>query len=109
VQRVDDILSESLELNALKYVDRPINNALIDIIKQEGNDLIASLIQRGALLQGSQLKYDPAKNSSAELASGHITFTRIYMVPVPGERITLESYLDVNLYSFVNQQAATAS
>lgn len=97
IQRTDDIVSESVELAALKYIDRPINQAFIDLVREEGNSFIASLVQRGALLPGSKLVYNPADNEPADLAAGHITFERVYMVPAPAERITFKSVLDITL------------
>lgn len=97
IQRTDDIVSESVELGALKYIDRPIDQAFIDLVREEGNAFIRSLVQRGALLPGSKLVYNPADNDPAELAAGHITFERQYMVPAPAERITFKSVLDINL------------
>lgn len=97
IQRTDDVVSESVELGALKYIDRPINQAFIDLVREEGNSFIASLVQRGALLPGSKLVYNPDDNLPADLANGHITFERIYMVPAPAERITFKSVLDINL------------
>lgn len=97
IQRTDDVVSESVELGALKYIDRPIDQAFIDLVREEGNSFIASLVQRGALLPGSKLVYNPDDNLPADLANGHITFERIYMVPAPAERITFKSILDINL------------
>lgn len=95
--RIDDIVSESMELAAMPYVDKPINQALIDVIREDGNSFIRTLIQRGALLVGSKIVYNPDDNSPAELAAGHIVFERIYMGPTPAERITFKSILDVTL------------
>lgn len=97
IQRTDDVVSESVELGALKYIDRPIDQAFIDLVREEGNSFISSLVQRGALLPGSKLVYNPDDNLPADLANGHITFERVYMVPAPAERITFKSVLDINL------------
>lgn len=97
IQVIDDVVSESVELGALKYIDRPINQAFIDLVRDEGNSFIATLVQRGALLPGSKLIYNPDDNEPAELAAGHIVFERIYMGPPPAERITFKSILDINL------------
>jgi len=98
IQRTDDVVSESIELGSLKYIDRPIDQAFIDLVREEGNSLISSLVQRGAFLPGSKLTYNPADNSPAELASGHVVFERNYMVPSPAGRITYKSVLDIQLY-----------
>lgn len=97
VQRTDDIVSESIELAALNFVDLGINSAFIDLVRESANNFISTLIQRGALLPGSKVIYNPDDNSASELANGHIVFERIYMVPTPAERITFQSVLDITL------------
>lgn len=96
VQRTSDILHESLELATLQFIDQPLNNALIDAIRDSVNSFIRSLIQRGALIDG-ECTYDPTKNPSTELAAGHVTFDITFMPPTPAERITFESFIDINL------------
>lgn len=96
VQRTADVLHESLELAMLQFIDLPINNALIDSIKETVNAFIRTLIGRGALVDGS-CTYDPAKNPPVEVAAGHLTFDINFMPPTPAERITFESFIDINL------------
>lgn len=97
VRRTDDVVIESMELAALPFIDQPITQALIDTIREAGNAFIRTLIQRGAVLPGSRVIYNPADNPSEELAAGHITFERVYMVPTPAERITYKDVLDISL------------
>jgi uncharacterized protein len=97
VQRVESSLHESLELSMLPYIDRPNDNATRDAIKATANGYIASLVQIGALLAGSECIYDPADNPAVNLAAGQIKFRLIIMPPTPAERITFVSYLDINL------------
>lgn len=96
VQRTADVLHESLELAMLQFIDLPINNALIDSIKETVNAFIRTLISRGALVDGS-CTYDVAKNPPTEIAAGHLTFDLNFMPPTPAERITFESFIDINL------------
>jgi phage tail sheath protein FI len=102
VQRTADILHESLEQAMLQFIDRPINNALIDAIKETVNAFIRTLIGRGALVDGS-CTYDPAKNPPTEIAAGHLTFDLTFMPPTPAERITFESFIDINLLKSLGQ------
>lgn len=95
VRRVADILYESLELAMLQFIDRPINQATIDSIRESVNAFIRTLISRGAVVDG-QCTYDPAKNPPTELAAGHLTFDFSFMPPTPAERITFESFIDIN-------------
>lgn len=102
VQRTADILHESLELAMLQFIDRPINNATIDAIKETVNAFMRTLIGRGALVDGN-CTYDPAKNPPTELAAGHLTFDLNFMPPTPAERITFESFIDINLLKSLGQ------
>lgn len=102
VQRTADILHESLELAMLQFIDSPINNAVIDAIKETVNAFMRTLIGRGALVDG-YCSYDPAKNSPTELAAGHLTFDLNFMPPTPAERISFESFIDINLLKSLGQ------
>lgn len=95
--RIDDVVSESIEQAALQFIDQPINQALIDTIRESGNSFIRLLISRGALLPGSKILFNKEDNSAEQLSNGHIVFERIYMVPTPAERITFKSILDISL------------
>ena len=96
VQRTMDIMHESVELAMLEFADKPITMATIDSIRASVNAFIRSLISRGALVDGS-CTYNPALNPPAELAAGHITFSLDAMPPPALERITFNSFIDINL------------
>jgi uncharacterized protein len=98
VRRVADVLHESVELASLQFIDEPINQALIDAIRDSVNAFIRTLIQRGALIDG-ECTYDPAKNEPTQIAAGHLVFDLTFMPPTPAERITFESFIDINLLS----------
>jgi len=98
VQRTADILHESLELAMLQFIDQPISPALIDAIRDSVNGFIRTLIQRGALIDG-ECTYDPAKNPNTQIAAGQLVFDIAFMPPTPAERITFESFIDINLLS----------
>lgn len=96
VQRTADILHESVELAMLQFIDIPISNALIDSIRDSVNSFINVLIQRGAIIDGS-CTYDPSKNPSTVTGAGQLIFDVTFMPPTPAERITFESFIDINL------------
>lgn len=96
VQRTADILHESVEYAMLQFIDRPINQALIDAIRESVNGFIRTLVMRGAVIDGKCV-YDPAKNPVTEIAAGHLTFDIEFMPPTPAERITFESYINIEL------------
>jgi phage tail sheath protein FI len=100
IQRTADVLHESIEFSMLQFIDQPINDALIDAIKDSVNGFIRTLIGRGALVDG-ECTYDSADNSPTEVAVGHLTFGLTFMPPPPAERISFKSFIDVNLLTAV--------
>lgn len=102
VRRTADILHESVEYAMLQFIDMPINNALIDAIKESVNAFIRTLIGRGALIDGS-CSYDPTKNPPTEIALGHLTFDLEFMPPTPAERISFESFINIELLKQLGQ------
>lgn len=97
VRRTADVIQESIELAMLDFIDKPITSGLIDAIRETANSFIRTLISRGGLVVGSQCTFDPLLNPPTEIALGHLTFTLTFMPPVPGERITYNSFVDINL------------
>jgi phage tail sheath protein FI len=97
--RTFDIVQESMEFAALPYVDKGITQALIDVMREEGNSFIRTLIRRGALPVGSKVAYNPDDNTPEELSNGHIVFQIIDAGIPPAERITFKHVLDITLVS----------
>lgn len=95
--RTFDIVQESMELAAMPYNDKGITQALIDVMREEGNAFIRTLIQRGALPVGSKVAYNPDDNSAEELSNGHVVFQIIDAGIPPAERITFKHYVDITL------------
>lgn len=102
IRRTADILHESVEYSMLQFIDMPINSALIDAIKESVNAFIRTLISRGALIDG-KCGYDPTKNPPTEIALGHLTFDLEFMPPTPAERITFESYVNIEMLKQLGQ------
>lgn len=99
VRRTADVLHESLEIASLQFIDKPINQATIDAIRDSANAFIRTLIGRGALVDG-ECTYDPNDNPVTELAQGKLVFRLNFMPPPPCDRLTFKSYLDINLLKF---------
>lgn len=97
VLRTFDVVHESLEQAALEFSDRPLTQALIDDIRNSGNNFINVLIGRGALTPGSKVIYDRADNPADNLANGNVTFRIVKMGNTPAERITYLSTIDISL------------
>ena len=88
--------NESVEYSMLQFIDSPIDNGLIDAIKESVNAFIRTLIARGALIDG-KCSYNADKNPPTEIANGHLTFDIEFMPPTPAERITFESFINIAL------------
>ncbi|MEW5885480.1 MAG: phage tail sheath subtilisin-like domain-containing protein [Pseudomonadota bacterium] len=96
IRRTADMLHESVEHAMLQFLDQPISDALIDAVRGSVDAFIRVLVGRGALIDGS-CTFDPAKNPPVQLAAGHLTLDLTFMPPTPAERITFESFIDINL------------
>lgn len=101
VRRTADMVIESLELASLQFLDRPINQALVDDICETGNTFMRVLVGRGACLDGSRVVFDRADNTNEQLGAGQITFRIVFMVPTPAEQITFKSILDISLFKTI--------
>lgn len=97
IVRTFDIVAESMELAAMGYNDKGITQALIDVMREDGNSFIRVLIQRGALPVGSKVVYNPDDNSADELSNGHVVFEVINAGIPPAERITYKHVIDITL------------
>lgn len=96
VRRTADIIHESVEYSMLQFIDYPIDNGLIDSICETVNQFIRTLIGRGALIDG-KCSFNQDKNPATEIANGHLVFDIEFMPPTPAERITFESFIDIEL------------
>lgn len=96
VRRTADILHESVEYSMFQFIDYPIDNGLIDSICETVNQFIRTLIGRGALIDG-KCTYNQDKNPASEIANGHLVFDLEFMPPTPAERITFESFINIEL------------
>jgi len=99
VRRTADVIHESMENAALQFIDQPITKALIDAIRETGNNFIRVLIGRGALVAGSRVEFPTDLNTPVTLAAGQLTYNLIFCPPPPLERLTLQSYIDINILS----------
>lgn len=97
VQRTADVIHESLENAVFQFIDQPITPALIDAIRETGNSFIRTLIGRGALVAGSRVEFPAELNTPTTLAAGQLIYNLVMMPSVPAERITIQSFIDINL------------
>lgn len=94
VRRTADILHESVEQACLQFLDQPITQGWIDSVRESVNAFIRTLIGRGALIDGV-CKFNKDDNPATELAAGHVTFGIEFMPPTPAERITFNSFINI--------------
>lgn len=94
VRRTADVLQESVEQACLQFLDQPITQGWIDSVRESVNSFIRTLIQRGALIDGV-CKFIKEDNPPSELAQGHVTFYIDFMPPTPAERITFNSFINI--------------
>ncbi|UAY56263.1 phage tail sheath family protein [Arachidicoccus terrestris] len=99
MRRIADVVHESLELASLPFIDKPLNQAIIDEIRNSGNNFMNVLIGRGAILEGSKITFNRDQNPPADLAAGKVKFSINFMGAVPTEQITFLSTIDTSLYS----------
>lgn len=94
VLRTADVIAESLEYFTMQFIDRPLDNALIDAIVESGNAFMRKLRADGAILEG-RVWFDPQENEAVQLAAGHATFHYDFMPPPPAERVTYKSIVNI--------------
>ncbi len=90
VRRTGDIINESIRYFSLQFMDRPLDQALIDALVESVNGYIRKLVGDGALL-GGKCWFDTGRNPETELASGHLLLNYKYTPPPPMERLTYET------------------
>lgn len=108
VRRTLDIFHESLARASRPYLDRPINDALIDAILASANGFVREQNILGALIPGSRIFYDATNNPASTLAAGRIKFNCSIMIPTPAETIIYETTLDITLLNGIGSSVAAA-
>lgn len=97
IQRIKDVVEETIARNMLPWIDNPISEALIDSVLESINAFINGLVTQGALIKGSNCYFNPDNNPSDQLALGHIWFSLDIMGPTPAERFTFDVFMDSDL------------
>lgn len=100
VLRTADYIDESIENATMQYMDKPINNALIDRIVNMGQNFLNDEQGKGTIISG-KVWYDLSKNSATEITKGHIVLSRKFVSPAPNEKVSYQSDIDINLYKSI--------
>lgn len=98
VRRTADIIHISVEEAMRPFLGQPINQAIIDSIRETVNGFLRTLKTRGAIIDGV-CKYIPENNPPTELALGHLTFDLDFLPPSSLERITFKSFLNIEYFN----------
>lgn len=98
VRRTADIIEESVEVASIQGVDITLDQAGIDTIRESVNQYLRTLKGRKVIVDGV-CTFDPAKNPPSQLASGQAIFDYEFVSGPPMERITYNSYININLLS----------
>lgn len=97
IERTRIIIAKSIEQASLQFIDRPINQALIDAVIATVLGYLAEQTVAGALLPGSTCLFLKADNPVTSLAKGIAIFTVGLMPPPPAEQIIYKQRLDTSL------------
>ena len=101
-QRTGDVIDESLRRWALQYVDRPIDDALIDSLVEGTRTYMGTLKS----IVGHSVNLDYDYDLVDAFSKGQIPITYDYTPKLPGERITYTSVMTRKyLINLTGQQA----
>lgn len=91
VRRTIDIFTLSVQESMLEFIDRVIDQALIDSIRQAVNNFIQSLKAQGAIA-GGECTYDANKNPQANLDNGILRLDVTLKYKTPLEELLFDLY-----------------
>ncbi len=98
VIRTADVIEDAIEAAALQWIDKPINNALIDSLVESANAFLRTKKGEEVIVDGGA-SYDPEQNTPAEISNGHLVISYEFVPPPPLERLTFRSFININLLS----------
>ena len=94
VRRTFDVIMESMELSTLQYLDRPLDNAVIDDILESGNRFLRHQQANGAIA-GGKVWLNKDLNPPESLANGHLIPSVEFAPYSPLERVTYQSEINI--------------
>lgn len=94
VRRTFDVIMESMELSTLQYLDRPLDNAVIDDILESGNRFLRHQQANGAIA-GGKVWLNKDLNPPQSLANGHLIPSVEFAPYSPLERVTYQSEINI--------------
>jgi len=98
VRRTRAIMKRAIEQACIPFIDRPLNQANIDSIRNTVNQFLNGLMGRNIIVFGKCL-YRKESNPVGQLALGHITFDIEWTPAIPMQRLTFTYKIDLNQLS----------
>jgi hypothetical protein len=99
VQRVTDRIKLDFVNLCVPFLGRKISQALIDQIKNAGNNYLAKLVGAGQILAGT-ITFDPTKNPPSVTSVGQLIFDLVYQPSAPLQNLEINQVLSVDLITF---------
>ncbi|MGS5088280.1 phage tail sheath subtilisin-like domain-containing protein [Hydrogenophaga sp. A37] len=103
VRRTADIISESLELATLQFIDQPLDNARIDDILESGRRFLRHQVANGAIQDGD-VWLDKDLNTPETLSAGHLLPSYDFAPYSPLERVSYQARINTE---YLRQLVAT--
>lgn len=102
VRRSRDFINEAIENAYMDFVDRPMNDANLKHIIEDGRRFLRVMESEGPVMRGSSdLWYDPAQNDASEMKQGRLTLSIRYETPPPIEDLRIQSYDNIQAYTLL--------
>lgn len=95
VRRTADVIEDAIAFAQFQYIDKPLNQALIDQVVSDINGFLSGLKGKGAIIDGKAWA-DPADNPSAQLSAGQAVYRYDFMPPTAMERVTNKAAINTN-------------
>lgn len=102
VRRTRDFINEAIESAFMDFVDRPMNDANLKLILEDGRRFLRTLEAEGPVMRGSSsLWYDVERNQPSEMKQGRLTLSVRYETPPPIEDLRIETYGNLQAYELL--------
>ena len=94
VRRTRAIMKRAIEAAVIQFIDKPFNQANVDMIRNTVNQYLNGLMAQNKLIYGKCF-YRPESNPLGELALGHLTFDIEFTPSIPMQRLTFTYKIDL--------------
>lgn len=98
VRRTRAIIKRAIGQASIPFIDKPITQANIDLVRNTVNQYLNSLVSQGKIVAG-QCFFRAEHNPATQLAAGHIQFDIEFTPAIPMQRITFTYTIDISKLS----------